>query len=116
MRRARTPSEVCDVLRVAATRAPVIFIGTGEHIDDFEPFATKPFVQKLLGMGDLAGLVDKIEGLDIDQKELMERLKHGQFTLRDMYEQFQNLMKMGPFNQIMVRGAVRAYASHTRRA
>merc|ERR1711863_12121 len=35
---------------VAATQSPVIFIGTGEHIDDFEPFKTKPFVQKLLGM------------------------------------------------------------------
>ena len=33
---------------VAATQSPVIFIGTGEHIDDFEPFKTKPFVQKLL--------------------------------------------------------------------
>jgi len=42
---------------VAATQSPVIFIGTGEHIDDFEPFKTKPFVQKLLGMGDIEGLI-----------------------------------------------------------
>lgn len=45
---------------VAATQSPVIFIGTGEHIDDFEPFRTKPFVQKLLGMGDLEGLISKV--------------------------------------------------------
>jgi signal recognition particle subunit SRP54 len=89
--------------RVAATRAPVIFIGTGEHIDDLEPFSTEPFVQKLLGMGDLKGLVDKVNELGLDDnEELIDRLKHGQFSLRDMYEQFQNIMKMGPFNQIMV--------------
>ena len=33
--------------------------------------------------------------------ELMNKIKHGEFTLRDMYEQFQNIMKMGPFGQIM---------------
>ena len=36
-----------------------------------------------------------------DNEELIEKIKHGQFTLRDMYEQFQNIMKMGPFSQIM---------------
>ncbi|OUC43044.1 signal recognition particle protein SRP54 [Trichinella nativa] len=88
--------------RVAATGSPIIFIGTGEHIDDFEPFKVKPFVQKLLGMGDLEGLIDKVNELKLDENDqLLEKLKHGQFTLRDMYEQFQNIMKMGPFSQIM---------------
>jgi signal recognition particle subunit SRP54 len=54
-------------------------------------------------MGDLKGLVDKVNELGLDDnEELIDRLKHGQFSLRDMYEQFQNIMKMGPFNQIMV--------------
>uniref|UniRef100_A0A8D8QXR9 Signal recognition particle 54 kDa protein n=1 Tax=Cacopsylla melanoneura TaxID=428564 RepID=A0A8D8QXR9_9HEMI len=87
---------------VAATNSPVIFIGTGEHIDDLEPFKTKPFVSKLLGMGDIEGLIDKVNELKLDDnEELIEKIKHGQFTLRDMYEQFQNIMKMGPFSQIM---------------
>ncbi|XP_034253397.1 signal recognition particle 54 kDa protein [Thrips palmi] len=87
---------------VAATNSPVIFIGTGEHIDDLEPFKTKPFISKLLGMGDIEGLMDKVKELDLDDnEELIEKIKHGQFTLRDMYEQFQNIMKMGPFSQIM---------------
>lgn len=87
---------------VAATRSPVIFIGTGEHIDDFEPFKVQPFVSKLLGLGDIEGLIDKVNELKLeDNEELMKKLKHGQFTLRDMYEQFQNIMKMGPFGQIM---------------
>lgn len=87
---------------VAATQSPIIFIGTGEHIDDFELFKVKPFVSKLLGMGDIEGLIDKVNELDLDNnKELIEKLKHGEFTLRDMYEQFTNIMKMGPFNQIL---------------
>lgn len=87
---------------VAATKSPVIFIGTGEHIDDLEPFRTKPFISKLLGLGDIEGLIDKVNELNLnDNEELIEKIKHGQFTLRDMYEQFQNIMKMGPFSQIM---------------
>jgi signal recognition particle subunit SRP54 len=38
----------------------VIYIGTGEHIDDLESFKTKPFISKLLGMGDIEGLIDKV--------------------------------------------------------
>jgi signal recognition particle subunit SRP54 len=88
---------------VAATKSPIIFIGTGEHIDDFEPFKTKPFISKLLGMGDIEGLIEKVEQLKLENnEELIRKLKEGQFTLRDMYEQFQNIMKMGPINQIMV--------------
>lgn len=87
---------------VAATKSPIIFIGTGEHIDEFEEFRVKPFVSKLLGMGDLEGLIDKVNELKLEENEdLMEKLKHGEFTLRDMYEQFTNIMKMGPFNQIL---------------
>ncbi len=89
---------------VAATKSPIIFIGTGEHIDDFEPFKTKPFISKLLGMGDIEGLVEKVEALKLENnEEMLKKLKDGQFTLRDMYEQFQNIMKMGPINQIMVK-------------
>jgi len=87
---------------VAATQSPIIFIGTGEHIDDLEPFKTKPFISKLLGMGDIEGLIDKVNELKLDDnEELISKLKQGQFSIRDMYEQFQNIMKMGPFSQIM---------------
>lgn len=87
---------------VAATKSPIIFIGTGEHIDEFEPFKVRPFISKLLGMGDIEGLIDKVSELKLeDNEELIEKLKHGEFTLRDMYEQLTNIMKMGPFNQIL---------------
>ncbi|KAF8375264.1 hypothetical protein PRIPAC_81693 [Pristionchus pacificus] len=88
---------------VAVTKSPVIFIGTGEHIDDFEVFKPKSFVQKLLGMGDIAGLVDMVNeaGINQNNEELVKKLKQGVFTLRDMYEQFQTVMKMGPLSQVM---------------
>ncbi|CAN1144315.1 Signal recognition particle 54 kDa protein 2 [Linum perenne] len=87
---------------VAATKSPVIFIGTGEHMDEFEVFDVKPFVSRLLGMGDLSGFMDKIqEVVPMDQQpELLQMLQDGTFTLRIMYEQFQNLLKMGPIGQV----------------
>ncbi|TPP63259.1 Signal recognition particle 54 kDa protein, partial [Fasciola gigantica] len=87
---------------VAATHSPIIFIGTGEHIEDFEPFRVQPFVQKLLGLGDLEGLVERVTELKLDDnEELVKKLKQGVFTLRDMYEQFQNILKIGSFSQVL---------------
>ena len=64
---------------VAATKSPITFIGTGEHIDDLEQFKTRPFVSKLLGMGDIEGLMDKVTELKLDDnQELIDKLKHGQ--------------------------------------
>ncbi|KAL3126953.1 SRP54 GTPase [Cryptosporidium hominis] len=82
---------------VAATGAPIIFIGTGEHFDEFEPFETKGFVSRLLGLGDISGLMAKInEVVPLDrQPDMVNRLVQGIFTLRDMYEQFQNMLNMG---------------------
>ncbi|KAK3427711.1 hypothetical protein EUGRSUZ_F03884 [Eucalyptus grandis] len=87
---------------VAATKSPVIFIGTGEHMDEFEVFDVKPFVSRLLGMGDWSGFMDKIhEVVPKDQQpELLQKLSEGNFTLRIMYEQFQNILKMGPIGQV----------------
>eukprot|EP00899_Mesostigma_viride_P005040 jgi/Mesvir1/14537/Mv05229-RA.1 len=88
---------------VAATKSPVIFIGTGEHMDEFEPFEAKNFVQRLLGMGDWSGFMDKIQDvIPADQQpDLIQKLTEGQFSLRIMYEQFQNILKMGPLGQVM---------------
>ncbi|CAH9135237.1 unnamed protein product [Cuscuta epithymum] len=83
---------------VAATKSPVIFIGTGEHMDEFEVFDAKPFVSQLLGKGDWSGLMDKMnEIVPMDQQaELLQKLSGGNFTLRTLYEQFQITLKMGP--------------------
>jgi len=88
---------------VAATNSPVIFIGTGEHFDDFEQFNATSFVGRLCGLGDIAGLVSSInEVLPLDkQPEMMARMAKGAFTLRDMYEQLQYVTKLGSLGQVM---------------
>merc|ERR1719478_1218231 len=66
---------------VAATNSPIIFIGTGEHFDDFEPFNAQSFVSRLCGLGDLGGLARELnEVMPLDkQPELMNRLSKGCF-------------------------------------
>lgn len=55
-------------------------------------------------MGDIEGLIERVTDLKLeDNAELIKKLQQGHFTLRDMYEQFQNVRKMGPMSQIMVR-------------
>ena len=88
---------------VAATRSPIVFIGTGEHIDEFETFDAKPFVSRLLGLGDWTGFIDKIADVipTESQPELLDKLAQGHFTMRILYEQFANIQKMGPMSSVM---------------
>ena len=51
---------------MAATKSPIVFIGTGEHIDEMEPFETNKFIKKLLNMGDIEGLIEKVNDLKLD--------------------------------------------------
>jgi signal recognition particle subunit SRP54 len=82
---------------VAATQSPVIFTGTGEHFDDLDPFDAESFVSKLLGFGDLKGLMQAMNdnGDGKKQEEFMEKVSKGEFTLRDMYNHFEKLLNMG---------------------
>ncbi|CAD7695339.1 unnamed protein product [Ostreobium quekettii] len=88
---------------VSATKSPVIFIGTGEHIDEFEEFETKRFVSRLLGKGDWESFINKISDVipEDKQPELLENIAKGQFSMRILYDQFQNILKMGPMSQVM---------------
>ena len=93
---------------VAATQSPILFIGTGEHIDDFEAFQTKSFVSRLLGMGDITGLLDMFtENQSLltgqSQQDLMNKIVSGkgEFTFRDMRDQFNTLLSLGPLGKIM---------------
>merc|ERR1712061_586839 len=66
----------------------------------FDPHS---FVSRLLGMGDLKGLFQTItEAMPLDKRpEMLKKISKGKFSLRDLYEQFQNLQKMGPIGQVM---------------
>ncbi|EME81627.1 uncharacterized protein MYCFIDRAFT_71818 [Pseudocercospora fijiensis CIRAD86] len=85
---------------VAATHTPIVFIGTGEHLLDLEKFNPQSFVSKLLGMGDMQGLVEHVQSLKLDQKETMKNITEGKFSVRDLRDQLQNIMKMGPLSKM----------------
>jgi len=61
---------------VAATEAPIIFIGVGEHINELQKFNTPRFVNRILGRGDIATIVEEMKEQKLDdQRELMEKMK-----------------------------------------
>lgn len=87
---------------VAATGAPIKFIGTGEKTEDVEPFIPSRFVGRLLGMGDLETLLEKVREAEIKVPEKKARaMLSGKLTLTDVYEQFEAVKGMGPFRKLL---------------
>jgi signal recognition particle subunit SRP54 len=87
---------------VVATGAPIIFIGTGEKIEDIELFDPPRFVGRLLGMGDITGLIDKVKEAEVMVPEKKAKaFLAGKFSLTDMYEQIENLRKLGPLGKVI---------------
>jgi len=87
---------------VAAIGAPIKFVSSGEKLDDIEPFVPSRFVGRLLGMGDLQSLVDKVRDAEVKVPEKKVRaFMSGKFTLTDMYEQFESMKKMGPLKGLL---------------
>jgi len=87
---------------VVATGAPIKFISTGEKIEDIEPFVPSRFVGRLLGLGDLETLIEKVREAEVKVPEKKAKaILSGKFTLTDMYEQFEAMKGMGPFRKIL---------------
>ncbi len=88
---------------VAEIGAPIKFIGTGERVDDFEAFDPERFISRILGMGDLETLIEKAAEVTSEQsdKEMIDSIISGKFTLKDMENQLNMMNKMGPMQQIM---------------
>lgn len=86
---------------VSETHSGIVFVGSGETVEDLDRFDPDGFISRLLGMGDLRSLVERAEeavaGEDVDVNALMK----GKFTLRDMYSQMEAINRMGPLKQIM---------------
>ncbi len=87
----------------AITGAPVKFIGVGEKIDDLELFDPKRFVGKLLGMGDIEGLLEKAKEAisEEDAQDMQKKFMKGKFSLMDLYQQMSAMKKMGSLGKIM---------------
>jgi len=85
------------------TEAPVLFIGTGEHIEDLELFNPDRFISRLLGMGDIKSLLEAAEGAIDEQKaeKTLENIMHGHFSLIEMRDQMEMLTNMGPLKKLM---------------
>ncbi|HEX6067316.1 MAG TPA: signal recognition particle receptor subunit alpha [Nitrososphaera sp.] len=85
----------------AATGAKVMFIGTGERIDDLEQFSPTRFVGRLLGMGDIKALLEMAKGLEMQADENQaKRVLSGKMTIEDFYAQMEQVGKMGFRNVI----------------
>jgi signal recognition particle subunit SRP54 len=87
---------------VAATGVPIKFISTGEKVEDVEAFTPSRFVGRLLGMGDLQTLLEKVREAEVKIPEKKAKaILSGKFTLTDMYEQFEAMKGMGTFRKLL---------------
>ncbi|QLH74076.1 MAG: signal recognition particle protein [Methanomassiliicoccales archaeon] len=88
---------------VSRTKAPIIFIGVGEHLEDLDPFIPSRFISRLLGMGDIESLFEVAKENISEEKalETTKKIMSGKFTLREMYEQMEMLTNMGPLQKLM---------------
>lgn len=87
----------------SVTGVPIKFLGTGESLEAFESFDPRRMASRILGMGDMLGLIEKAEAL-YDQKtasEQTQKMLKGTFTLEDFADQIKQVRKMGPIGQIL---------------
>jgi len=88
---------------VAVVGVPIAFVGSGERLEDIEPFHADRLVSRLLGMGDVLSLIEKAEQA-IDQNDaqrLEEKIRLDDFTLEDFRDQLRTIRKMGPLESII---------------
>jgi signal recognition particle subunit SRP54 len=87
----------------SVTGLPISFIGTGERTDGLEPFHPDRLAQRILGMGDILSLVERVQDT-VDQEEaerVAQRMLESRFTLDDFRSQLQQIKKLGPIGQVM---------------
>jgi signal recognition particle subunit SRP54 len=87
----------------AVTGLPVKFIGTGEKADALEPFFPDRFASRILGMGDMLGLIERAKEAisEQDVQAIEKKMKAKSLDLDDFLQQFQRIKKMGPLNQLV---------------
>ncbi|HLF01515.1 MAG TPA: signal recognition particle protein [Anaerolineales bacterium] len=85
------------------TGVPIKFLGVSEKIDGIEAFAPERLSGRILGMGDMLGLIEKAEAAFTakEAQKAQEKLVSGEFTLEDFRDQLRQVKKMGPLGQIM---------------
>ena len=88
---------------VSVVGVPIAFVGSGERLEDLEPFHPDRVVSRLLGMGDVLSLIEKAEAaIDVDDAQKLEqKLRSNEFTLEDFRDQLRTIRKMGPLESIL---------------
>ncbi len=88
---------------VGVVGVPIAFAGSGERLQDLEPFHPDRVVSRVLGMGDVLSLIEKAEeAVSIeDAQNLEEKIRRNEFTLEDFRDQLRTIKKMGPLEQIL---------------
>ena len=88
---------------VSVVGVPIAFVGSGEKLEDLEPFHADRFVSRMLGMGDVLSLIEKAEEVidKGDAEKLEAKIRKGGFTLEDFRDQLRMLKRMGPLEKIM---------------
>jgi signal recognition particle subunit SRP54 len=98
----------------AVTGCPIKLLGTGEKIDDVEPFYPDRIASRILGMGDIVSLVEKaaLNVEEEDAKKMAKKLEKGKFDMNDLAQQLQQLTKMGGLSSLvsMLPGAAKMQA------
>ena len=87
----------------SVTNKPIKYIGMGEKMEDLEPFYPDRMASRILGMGDVLSLIDKVQS-NIDEKEAIEmakKMRSNEFTLEDFLDQMQQIKKMGPLKDLL---------------
>ncbi|MEM1593885.1 MAG: signal recognition particle protein Srp19, partial [Archaeoglobaceae archaeon] len=79
---------------------PIAFIGAGEKVEDFEKFDPQSFISRLLGMGDIKALIEKVERVAKEEEIDAEAFLKGSFTLKDIYKQIEAMNKLGPLRKV----------------
>jgi len=94
----------------AETKAGVYFITTGEKINDIEEFNPESFLSRLLGMGDLESLIEKIKSVTDEKKQekIQKRVEEGKLTLDDVVSQIKSMSSLGGFEKI--KGLIPGFA------
>ncbi len=88
---------------VGVVGVPVAFVGSGERLQDLEPFHPDRVVSRVLGMGDVLSLIEKAEAAvsQEDAEKLERKIRRDEFTLEDFRDQLRTIKKMGPIEQIL---------------
>jgi signal recognition particle subunit SRP54 len=88
---------------VSVVGVPIAFVGSGERLQDLEPFHADRVVSRVLGMGDVLSLIEKAEeAVSVeDAAKLEEKIRRDDFTLEDFRDQLRTIRKMGPLEQIL---------------